>query len=65
MLKTYQYHLNLLVLAETHYDNYDFPTSLSICHKHLFPLPPHTAENLFNIVVIHLVLGSCAKQSRS
>ncbi|RPA94929.1 hypothetical protein L873DRAFT_1792553 [Choiromyces venosus 120613-1] len=50
--------LNLLVLAESHFDTYDFITSQSLFNEHLSLFEHPRATIHFNLAAIHLLLSS-------
>ena len=50
--------LNLLVLAESHYDDYELITSKNLFNEHLSLFPHSRARIHFNIASIHLLLSS-------
>lgn len=56
--KPYRTLINIQVLAETHFDNYDFELSLSVFHEQRSLCPDSSlAPICFNIAQIHLHLG--------
>ncbi|KAG0634731.1 hypothetical protein HOY80DRAFT_506529 [Tuber brumale] len=50
--------LNILVLAESHFDTYDFITSQNLFNEHLALFPHPRATIHFNIAAIQLLLSS-------
>lgn len=56
--KPYRTQINIQVLAETHFDNYDFGLSLCVLHEQCSICPNSSlAQAYFNIGQIHLHLG--------
>lgn len=54
--RPYRTQINLQVLAETHFDAYDFDLSLAVFHE-LCALFAPTSKHYFNIAQIHLLFG--------
>lgn len=55
-IKPYRQQINIQVLAEIHFDSYDFDLALAVYHE-LLGLFSLNAKVLFNIGQIHLLLG--------